>query len=391
MRAMVLDDDPVFLAVADGVLRSLGVDDVSTELDATSAMMTLEEVDQDFDLILLDLNMPQMDGLATLRSLSDADYDGNIVVISGERDSILSSACHIAGRLGLKICGVIKKPIQMDLLKDAIEAAKSGSTPMPFGRSSIQPIPDGPLLPALHYQSQVDIINNTTFAAEGLLRSTTREGLLLGPEAILQDHQSSTRRLELTIELFSCLSADLKRLQDAGRPQRLSLNVDASVLEENDFVAKIKQTVDRHGVDTRGITLEVTESQLPEDATLMFEVIARLGIAGFDISMDDFGTGASNFELLRNGAFNELKLDRSTVQNANHDEVSLDFIKYTIDMAKSLDLRVIAEGVEKKDELDLLMSLGVRYVQGFLLSKPKPINQFVNDLEAEDSQNRVAS
>lgn len=391
MRTLVLDDDPVFLAVAEGLLRSLGFSDIVTELDGTSALMALAESDPEIELVLLDLNMPHLDGLAALRMLADADFSGNIVLVSGERDTVVSSAGHIAGRLGLKVCGALKKPLQLDDLKFAIETARTNATIAHVERSYLQRVPDCPVQPILHYQTQIDTRSGESHGAEALLRSATPDGLLLGPEPVLLDYHSRERRFDLTMDLFSIVCGDLKILQDAGRPQRLSLNVDARVFEASDFVPRLKQIADRHGVDCKQITLELTETQLPDDTTLLLEVIARLGIAGFDLSMDDFGSGASNFELLRQGAFCELKLDRMIVQNARHDLISRDFIRSTTDMARSLGLRLIAEGVETHEDRDFLAALGVRHIQGYLYGKPVPFNSYLAGLDEPEQVALAAS
>jgi EAL domain-containing protein (putative c-di-GMP-specific phosphodiesterase class I) len=89
-------------------------------------------------------------------------------------------------------------------------------------------------------------------------------------------------------------------------------------------------------------------------------MIARLGIAGFDLSLDDFGTGASNFELLRKGAFSEVKLDKSIVQAAlGNDDISRWFLTIIAEIAKSMDIRLVAEGIEQGSDIAFLLSYGV--------------------------------
>lgn len=393
MRTLILDDDPIYRAVAEGVLRSLDIAEIDSRSEGANALDAVVQADPPYDLVLLDLNMPNFDGLAFLRALAEIRFSGGIVLVSGEKQAVLSSASHIASKHGLKIFGALNKPMQMPEMRAALERVKA-NTPSgrPGFRTEHNVEPSG-LQPMLYYQPQIDIRDRSVAGAEALLRCGTHEGLVLGPDPLLKEYDTVARRLDLTVKLFDILCADLQALQkQIGWTSNISFNIDARVLERGDLLPRIVAAVKNHDVDPGRITIELTEAQLPKDPTRLLEVIARLGMVGFEMSLDDFGTGASNFELLREGAFNEVKIDKSIVHAAAHgDAVSRKFLHIVADMAQTMDIRVIAEGIEEERDIACMHELGVSIAQGYYFSKPSSLDGFVRKLTTENHRMRLAS
>ncbi|MFZ2101574.1 MAG: EAL domain-containing response regulator [Oricola sp.] len=393
MRTLILDDDPIYRAVAEGVLRSLDVTDIDTRSDGAQAIEAVARADPPYDLILLDLNMPDIDGLSFLRTLSELRFAGGIVLVSGEKQAILTSASHIAGKHGLKIFGALSKPMQIADLRAALERMKAGTLSSRRDFRAHHEAEPSRLQPILHYQPQIDIRDRSVVGAEALLRCGTNDGLVLGPDPLLKEYSSVERRLELTETLFDILCADIKTLQgQTGWNSKVSFNVDARVLEVDGLRAILCAAVERHDVDPGLITIELTEAQLPVDPTRLLEVIARLGMAGFDVSLDDFGTGASNFELLREGAFSEVKIDKSIIHAAAHgDAVSRKFLQTTVDIADTLGVGVIAEGIEEERDLACLEQAGIRIAQGYYFFKPANLEALARRLRLENHRILLAS
>jgi EAL domain-containing protein (putative c-di-GMP-specific phosphodiesterase class I) len=393
LRTLILDEDPIYCAVAEGVLRSLDITDIHAHSDGANAIDLITCADPAYDLILLDLNMPGFDGLAFLRSLAEIRYSGGIVLVSGEKQAILSSASHIASKHGLKIFGALSKPMQMTEMRAALERVRSDTRSSRQGFKPEHNIETAGLQPLLHYQPQVDIRDRSVVGAEALLRCGTHDGLVLGPEPLLTEYATVAQRLDLTARLFDILCADLKTLEEqVGWRSNVSFNIDARVLEVPDLLPMIVAAVQGHGVNADQITIELTEAQLPHDTMRLLEVIARLGMAGFEMSLDDFGTGASNFELLREGAFNEVKLDKSIVHAAAHgDTVSQKFLHIVAEIASTLDLRVVAEGIEDTRDLACMEDLGILIAQGYYFSKPSDLEAFARKLRTENRRMRLAS
>ena len=114
----------------------------------------------------------------------------------------------------------------------------------------------------------------------------------------------------------------------------------------------------------------MTEACLPQNETWLLETIARLTIVGFEVSMDDFSVGASSFDILRAGAFAEVKLDSNLVQKSAEDAASAKFICNVVDIGETLGVRVVAEGLETQADIARLRNMGVELGQGFLIAKP---------------------
>jgi len=124
------------------------------------------------------------------------------------------------------------------------------------------------------------------------------------------------------------------------------------------------------------VTLEVTETRLVEYGPRALEVLSRLRIKGFGLSVDDFGTGYSNIDRLRMFPFTELKIDQSFIRNALTDAFARACVETSVRLAKELGLKIVAEGVETREMWDFLAGLGIDEAQGFLMARPMPPAEF---------------
>ena len=161
----------------------------------------------------------------------------------------------------------------------------------------------------------------------------------------------------------------------AGSDGRVSINFDARVIEDPRAIPELIELVHQSGIPEHQICLELTEVTLPANLGRIIELLTRLRMSGYQLSLDDYGTGGSNYELLRLCPFNELKIDRSIVNSAASEKHAKLFMDNSIAMARDLDMVVVAEGVETELELEMVKKCGIELVQGFLLSRPLPAAQ----------------
>jgi EAL domain-containing protein (putative c-di-GMP-specific phosphodiesterase class I) len=377
VQALILDDDPIFLTVTESVLRAFGIVKVTSTTDGNEALGYVSENPARFDLAVIDLNMPKIDGFAFLRAIAEAGFKGRIVIVSGEKKTLLTSAERISERLGLKILGALSKPLKASELKMLVAAARKGASDgeefkLPGLRAG-----EDVLEPLLHYQAQVDAASGEVVGAEALLRSRKADGTLQGPMPILEAHSSDEDRFDLTLRLFSSLCADVQWMRREGCTNRVGFNVDVPVMEDDRLAPLLLQTLNGTGLAPADVKLEVTESQLAKDSSRLLEGIARVSMNGFEVSLDDFGVGGSNFELLREAAFDELKIDQSIVRSASTDRASRIFLESIVDISRSLGIRLVAEGVETEDEKEFCLSAGINILQGFLLAYPCEREKFI--------------
>jgi EAL domain-containing protein (putative c-di-GMP-specific phosphodiesterase class I) len=165
--------------------------------------------------------------------------------------------------------------------------------------------------------------------------------------------------------------------QDAlTRDLVLSVNISAKQLHQADFVAQVQSLVQYHAIDPRLLKLELTESMLLEDIEDTIATMSELKEIGVQFSLDDFGTGYSSLQYLKRLPLDQLKIDQSFVRDITIDSNDRAIVKTIIAMAQSLNLSIIAEGVETEEQQKLLLNKGCTNFQGYLFSKPVPIEQF---------------
>ncbi|MEL6920493.1 MAG: EAL domain-containing response regulator [Pseudomonadota bacterium] len=373
MKTLILDDDPIFLTVATGVLKHLGSPDVTATVDPHRALNLVSN--HGIDLVILDLNMPGHDGFDFLRDLANAAYAGSLIVASGEQESVLSSAKQIARRLKMKVIGTLSKPVTIDALSLLVDEAKVRASASPLIQPQDQRAELSDVAPSLVYQIQVNTFTHTVNGTEALLRAVDKSGNLSGPTSLLAAADTPETAFDLTRQLLDLFCREVGQLHAAGCRWPFSFNVDARPMENPDFVTLAQSTCARHGLRPSHVVFELTESHLPSDPSALLSGVARLRMAGFELAMDDFSTGASSFDMLRDGAFSEVKLDMDLTRSAMEFEASRAFIRNLVNIAQDLGLRLVAEGIETDAEASLMKALGVRHMQGFLFGKPAPADQ----------------
>jgi len=163
----------------------------------------------------------------------------------------------------------------------------------------------------------------------------------------------------------------------------VSINVSVIQMIEPSFVQMIEEVLNDTGFDGRYLELEITESVLISYPEHISEIIHKLRGMGIRIALDDFGTGYASINYLQLLPINVLKIDRSFIDKIGKDETMNQIIKYIINLAHQLDIEVVAEGVEYKEQLDFLRLSGCDYIQGFLMSRPIQDDRVPNLLLAD--------
>ena len=161
----------------------------------------------------------------------------------------------------------------------------------------------------------------------------------------------------------------------------LSINVSAREFRQTDFVDNVQRILAETGANPRRLELEITESMLLEgidELILKMRVMQTMGIA---FSMDDFGTGYSSLSYLKKLPLNQLKIDRSFVQDLGQDRSDEAIVQTIIRMSETLGLNVIAEGVETETQRNMLLQYGCRQYQGYLFGRPEPLENFVHAVQ----------
>ncbi len=229
----------------------------------------------------------------------------------------------------------------------------------------------------LHYQIQVDS-SRRPIGAEALIRWIHPERGLISPAQFIPLAEESGRILSIGCWVLDTACAQLLAWEknELTRNLILSINVSAKQIHQANFVAEVQATIQRHDINPKLLKLELTESMLLEKIEATIATMNVLKEIGVRISLDDFGTGYSSLQYLKRLPLYQLKIDQSFVRDIALDENDKAIVRTIIAMAQSLNLDVIAEGVETDEQQQFLESAGCNHYQGYLFGKPVPIEQF---------------
>jgi EAL domain-containing protein (putative c-di-GMP-specific phosphodiesterase class I) len=228
-------------------------------------------------------------------------------------------------------------------------------------------IADGEL--EVHFQPKVDLASGKLDGVEALVR-WRRDGVLVPPGAFLPAVERSPLIRPLTLHVLDAALAQAREWELAGEPIRVAVNLAPVSLTDSRIVEDVASALRRHGVEPARLTLELTETAVLDDEDASGATLVALAGLGVGLSVDDFGTGYSSLARISRHPFTELKIDRSFVMDLRNQERPM--VATIVRLAKTLGLRVVAEGVEDEATLNALRALGCDVAQGYLLARPVP-------------------
>ena len=234
----------------------------------------------------------------------------------------------------------------------------------------------------LYYQVQVDR-SRRPFGAEALIRWIHPERGLVSPDQFIPLAEESELILHIGLWVLDTACAQLKKWEQdpLTRDLSLSVNVSAKQLHQAYFVAQVQTAIRRHAIRPNLLKLELTESMLQgniEDTIAIMNALKEIGVR---FSLDDFGTGYSSLQYIKRLPLEQLKIDRSFVSDVVSDSSDKAIVNTIIAMAHSMNLNVIAEGVETEEQQTYLLGHGCANFQGYLFGKPVPVEQFEASLK----------
>ena len=223
----------------------------------------------------------------------------------------------------------------------------------------------------VYYQPQIDASTNTLIGLEALARwQHPTMGLLL-PDEFIPIAEEAGLIIELDQQIMQTAMKQVRQWHKKGlNPGILGLNISMQHLEKGDFLQRIKDCLNRNDFKAKWLELEITEGQMLKKPEEVIMKLTRINALGIGISIDDFGTGYSSLSLLKRLPINRLKVDRSFIRDIPKDEEDMAIVKAIIVLAKSLNLELIAEGIEATEQRDFLMDNGCLYFQGHYYSPP---------------------
>jgi EAL domain-containing protein (putative c-di-GMP-specific phosphodiesterase class I)/CHASE2 domain-containing sensor protein len=233
------------------------------------------------------------------------------------------------------------------------------------------------------YQPQLDLKTRQIIGAEALARWTHPEkGPIAASEfvAAAEQHDRIGKLTDFVLEKAITAAAALNR---RGPEFEIAVNLSARLLSDKGFTLRVAALLARHGLDPDRLTLELTETAALADSGESLEMISRLRELGVRISIDDYGTGLSTLDYLKKIPANEIKIDQSFVKGMVDNRSDRLMVQSTIGLAHSLGRNVVAEGVEQRDILDLLIEMGCDVAQGFAVGRPMSLESLTKRLASE--------
>ena len=229
----------------------------------------------------------------------------------------------------------------------------------------------------LHYQPVFDLVEGRAVGAEALLRWRHPELGLVPPGRFIPVLEQSGLMEEVGLWVLNAACRQARAWEDQGLTGlRMSVNLSARQCRDPAFATVILRTVERHGLRPEALELELTETAAMEDADRTRALLGELRAMGMGVALDDFGAGYSSLSYLKNLPFSKLKIDREFVTMVDQRRDSRAICAALVELAKGLEITVLAEGVETREEVETLRELGCSMFQGFYFARPTPAAEF---------------
>lgn len=375
---LVVDDEADVGDLIVTVAEGLGLPALAT----TTANDLLQAVSEHTDLVFLDLVMPQLDGIQLLRHLSEGPHRPNIVLMSGIGKRIIETAHRLAESLGLTIVAELPKPFRVADVEAILAIKLQPQHAQPSAEKcsiciteedASRALQHGEFL--LHFQPQLRLADNHIIGVEGLVRWQHPEYGLLYPDDFIPALEQLGLIHDLGWVVATLGLAEYHNLTAwTGHPISLSINFSASSLRDLSIPDRLLALTQQYNVDPKYLTLEITESGLIKELSSALDVLTRLRMKRVNLSIDDFGMGYSMMQQLRLMPANELKIDKSFIQGMCSSDSDRVMVLKTIEIAHELELIAVAEGIETEEHLAFLKDNGCDTGQGYLFSKPLPVD-----------------
>jgi EAL domain-containing protein (putative c-di-GMP-specific phosphodiesterase class I) len=341
------------------------------------------------DVVVLDLQMPGVDGVSALRYLADVDCRAKIFLVTGMDERTIASAEQYGLRRGLSVFGTLQKPFDPDELLAKFERAHAAIRPL-TPTDLEQAIENGELI--VHYQPIIRRFADNTWdvaAVEALLRWNHPVRGLLTPDSFLSMGEAHGLSRAMTDFVLQRGIEQLKGWQAQRIRVGLRVNVSAILIADLAFPDRLERMLLEQSLDPEALTLEITETGMLEQTPDAFDILTRLRIKNIGLAIDDFGIGYSSLTQLFRMPFNEMKIDKSLVGRINDSKEASIMVDALVSLAHKLNLTVCAEGVETRATLEELGRFGADMAQGYFISTPVPpaeIPQIISRWEAQQRQ-----
>jgi EAL domain-containing protein (putative c-di-GMP-specific phosphodiesterase class I)/FixJ family two-component response regulator len=386
LSVLVVEDNASEREVALRLLRELAVGTAHEAPDGRSALAMLIARAEPIDVVLVDLDLPHMDGIELISHLAQERLAHAVVVLATHDPALVNTVRIMARHSGVRVLGALEKPLT---LADLAEAIGNYFTVDPeAGEDLPHQIDAGLLAEALAndafeawFEPQVAIESGSVTGVEALARWQL-EGRQVSPARFVAELERAGLIDALTERMLAQACAWRARWREQGLQLHVSVNVSMHNLIDVAAADRYQAIVQAAGVEPRDVTLELTESAMMHEAAKVLNVLARLRLKGFGLAADDFGTGWSSLSQVAQLPVTELKIDRDFVNGAATEKRNRAVLEASLELGRKLGIATVAEGVRNVGEWTMLAELGCTRAQGSLIGDAAPGGAIGSAIEA---------
>ena len=384
MTVLVIDDHEIQRKVLVERLNNLKVGKVLEASDGIQGLAKIQELPT-IDLILCDLDMPNMDGLEVIRQLAELHCTSAIAMLSAVEPVVLACAELMTKEKPIVFLGAVSKPVSGDQLREllgqasfrhSIRPPQNAQRPLEEIRAALA---GNQFVP--YFQPIVRASDLKPVGAEALARWKHPEYGVLSPARFLDTLEQQGGIDALTWAMIDQSLVEIKRWQEAGFLLTLAINLSGNFMGRRGVALALDEKVQAAGVSVNDVTFEVTESIALTSVPECLENLARIRMLGYKLAADDFGTANASMQQLIRVPFQSLKLDRSFVVTGMKDPRAWTVLETSVSLAEKLHMVSVIEGVENAEELDKVSTLKADLYQGFYFARPLAPDSFLEWLQ----------
>ncbi len=378
---LIVDDSGIQRGIGAALCRALRINQVHEAEDGAAALALLDSLPAPPDLLIVDLEMPKMDGSELLSALSTRHLRSPVIVATSRESSLRHSVEDMGTALGLRVLGSLQKPLTEAGLGALLQRQPgSAAAKEPLKAAPVDPLALREAIERdeiqVFYHPQVELGSCRVRGLEALARWHHPVHGWIPPDAFIPVAEHHDLIHALTLRVMEQAMAQAAQWSRRGLALSIAINVSPLLLDRPELVQEITGLQNKYQLRAEQIVLEVTESSLLRELAVALSVLTRLRLRGFRLSLDDYGTGFSSMQQLAHIPFTELKVDRSFVHGASERQSLQVILRSALEMANELGLETVAEGVESLRDWQLVRTYGCTLAQGWLLAKAMPAASF---------------
>ena len=366
-NVLIVDDEPDVADLIAEVAEGTGFA-VATANDGNAFREAYERAEP--KVIFLDLKLPGYDGVELLRFLGERRSAATIFIASGSDPRTLAAARAVGKQYDLEMGRTLAKPLLIEDIELALRSHFKSNTRVGVDEVHRAIINDEI---QVHFQPKVDLLDKSgtrMTGVEALARWALPEGGWVFPDRFIPIVRDAGLMHDMTRVVADKAFAAARSWLDHGLALAMSINIDATMLDDRSLPDALSDLANRHNVAESSITLEITKSAAMSAPTETMDILTRFRLKDFNVSLDDFGTGYSSLVQLYRLPFNELKIDKSFVMDIGANTEAEIIVEILALLGKKLGLKVCAEGIETGHMLRHVQNSGCDLGQGYLFSKP---------------------